>query len=112
MKIAVLGYGDRGRLYAGLFLEQGANICAVCDTDTYKLELAIKDCSLKQSQCFKTEDEFWAAGKIADLLVISTLDQLHYKHTMKAIELNYDILLEKPIAPSLDECKAIENAAK
>lgn len=112
MKIAVIGYGDRGWGYAHYFRENGATIQAICDLDTNKLQQAAEKYNLTKGQIFSDEESFWDAGKIADLLIISTLDQLHYRHVMKAIELGYDILLEKPIAPTLAECQAIEKAAK
>lgn len=112
MKIAIIGYGDRGNVYAHFFRENGAEIVAICDTSESKLKNAAEKYNLSTEQTFLTEEEFWAKGKLADLLVVSTLDQLHYQHVMKAIDLGYDILLEKPIAPTLKECQDIEKAAK
>ena len=79
MKVAVIGYGDRGFGYAHYFRENGANICAVCDTDTKKLQQAAEKYALSENQVFDNEEDFWKAGKIADLLVVSTMDQLHYR---------------------------------
>ena len=112
MKIAVIGFGDRGRGYSYHFNGVGATIQAVCDVDDNKLKMAADRYNLSEEQLFSNEEDFWAAGKIADLLVVSTMDQLHYGHVMKGIELGYDILLEKPIAPTLKECQEIEKAAK
>ena len=112
MKIAVIGYGDRGWGYAHYFRENGATVSAVCDTNTKKLRQAAEKFSLSDSAVFADENEFFAAGRLADLLVVSTLDQLHYRQVLKAIEVGYDILLEKPIASTLTECRAIEKAAK
>lgn len=112
MKIAVIGYGDRGWGYAHFFNEYGATVSAICDTDANKLNQAAEKYGLKKEQLFLSEDDFWRAGKVADLLVISTMDKLHHKQALKAIELGYDILLEKPIATSLKECKDIEKQAK
>jgi predicted dehydrogenase len=46
-------------------------------------------------------------------LVISTPDALHYAQAVRALDLGYDILLEKPIAVTEAECVAIgKKAAK
>ena len=37
MKIAIIGYGDRGFGYAHYFRENGVEIFAVCDADKNKL---------------------------------------------------------------------------
>ena len=112
MKIAIIGYGDRGMGYAYYFRENGATIAAICDLNENKLKSAAQQYNLTEEQIFSNEEGFWNAGKIADLLIVSTLDKLHYGHVMKAIELGYDILLEKPIASTLKECQEIEKAAK
>lgn len=108
MKIAIIGYGDRGNGYAHLFKEHGAEISAICDTDKNKLQKAAEKFNLDSEHIFANEEDFWAKGKLADLLIVSTLDQLHHRHVMKAIELGYDILLEKPIATNLEDCKMLK----
>lgn len=112
MKVAILGYGDRGMLYGDLFVQNGVEISAVCDLNSLKLEKAVKKLGLPKNKCFSNEQAFWRQGRIADLLVISTLDQHHYAQAIKAIEAGYDILLEKPIATTLQECKNIARFAK
>lgn len=46
-----------------------------------------------------------------DLLIITTMDTMHYEPLMKALERGYkNILLEKPISPSKEECIEITEA--
>ncbi len=51
-------------------------------------------------------------GKIADVCFVCTPDRLHYKPTIRALEMDYNIFLEKPIAPTLEQCQHIEKLAK
>ena len=44
--------------------------------------------------------------------MIATSDFDHYEPAMRAIELGYDLLLEKPVAPTERECCEIANAAE
>jgi len=53
------------------------------------------------SACFETWDQALATGKIADVVVNCTLDQMHYKSGLAALNLGYDMLLEKPICHTL-----------
>ena len=62
--------------------------------------------------CFNSWEEILSKPKMADVAIISTQDQLHYAPAMKAIELGYDLLLEKPVAPTPKECADIANFAK
>lgn len=50
--------------------------------------------------------------KFADAIIITTPDNLHYGPCMKALEMGYDVLLEKPISPSEKECRDILSLAK
>lgn len=50
--------------------------------------------------------------KMADVAVIATQDNMHYEPAMRAIELGYDLLLEKPVAQTARECADIARAAR
>jgi predicted dehydrogenase len=51
-------------------------------------------------------------GKMADAAFICTPDRLHYEPAIRALELNYDLVLEKPITPFLNQCQEIAQLAK
>ena len=111
MKFAVIGIGGRGTIYAHFIREYGHEIVAVCDTDEKRLQYAQEEYGVKPENLYRDENEFFAGGKKADALVIATLDTLHYRQTMQALQLDYDILLEKPIAMTLQECEDIRDKA-
>jgi predicted dehydrogenase len=110
MTFAIIGLGGRGSTYAHFIKYYGSELVAVCDPDTSKKEIA-KEHGMPEGGFYTDEDEFFAAGKLADALVISTMDNLHYREAMKALELGYDILIEKPIAMTLEECEKIRDKA-
>ncbi len=56
--------------------------------------------------------ELLARPKMADVAVIATQDNMHYEPALKAIEQGYDILLEKPVAQTAQECADIARAAR
>ena len=51
-------------------------------------------------------------GKLADAALICTQDQLHVAPTLAAMELGYEVLLEKPMATSLADCLTLTRAAE
>ena len=110
MTFAIIGLGGRGSTYAHFIKYYGSELVAVCDTDASKRELA-REYGVYDDMFFTSEDEFFAKGRLADALVIATMDSLHYRQAMKALELGYHILLEKPIAMTLSECKDIKELA-
>lgn len=114
-KVAILGYGGRGKNYAWVLRfahKNTAKVVAVIDTNTERLEVAKHTEKLTDDCLFNNIDDFLAKGKIADWLFICTQDRQHYEHTIKAIEAGYNILLEKPITPNVKECVDIEKRAK
>ncbi|MBD5132359.1 MAG: Gfo/Idh/MocA family oxidoreductase [Clostridiales bacterium] len=110
MNFAIIGLGGRGSVYAHYINEYGARLVAVCDINADKYSLAAKY-GVSENGFFTDESEFFKRGKIADALVISTMDGLHYEQAMRALDFGYDILLEKPIALTLEQCKSIERKA-
>lgn len=108
---AILGYGNRGSIYADeLFATQGVRIASICDINPENLKRAKEKYSLPEEVCFTDENAFFSQ-KRADCIVIATMDKLHVGQVLRALRLGYDILLEKPIATTLEDCDAIEREA-
>ncbi len=61
---------------------------------------------------FDTWEEILAEGKLADAAVIATQDHMHTEPALKALDLDYDVLLEKPMAPTLEENVRLARAAE
>ena len=57
-------------------------------------------------------EEMLAQPKMADYMVIATQDAQHKDHALKAMELGYDLVLEKPISNKLEDIVMIANKAK
>lgn len=73
----------------------------------------VADCfSLDASQCFVDYRDFFQQPVEADAIMICTPENMHFEPTMQAIERGYHILLEKPIAQTLEECMLIAQAAR
>jgi predicted dehydrogenase len=112
MKIAILGCGSRGRTYAGIVssMPERYNITAACDVIPTRAGI-VASLSEAGTPIYENDDDFFRAGKLADLLIIATQDRDHYDHALRAIELGYDILLEKPAATTLADCEELHRRA-
>lgn len=109
---AFIGIGNRGGVYSKYFAQsKDVKIVAGCDVNKKRLDDFALTCNVKNDNLFTNPIEFFKQ-KRADVLVISTLDNLHCEQTIKALELGYDVLLEKPVAPTLTEIEKILNAQK
>ena len=114
LKIAIIGLGNRGRETYGAALTQlpeKAKIVAVAEILPDRLEQASKDFNLPKEMCFESAEEFLKHPKMADAVLVCTQDQQHVAHAIPALELGYDVLLEKPISPSEEDCRALLKTA-
>jgi hypothetical protein len=112
MKVAVIGLGQRGLGYIRIInhYHKDVEITAICDKYAARVdEVALKyDIKTK----FYKDEDFFKAGKLADAIIIATQDRDHYVHGLKAIELGYNILMEKPVSPIISQCLELEQKAK
>lgn len=111
--VAILGYGDRGRRYAMLCknMPKDYKIVNIIDPSKEKLNLAKNDLNLSDNDLYYSLDEFLKSDTKADWMFICTQDKLHHEHTIKALNNGFNILLEKPIACSIEDCLDIEKLA-
>jgi len=109
-----LGAGNRGTVYgnfAAKFPDQ-MKIVGVAEPITFRNNLYAKTHNIPDENRFDTWEKVFQKPKFADAIIISTPDYMHYAPCMKALSMGYDILLEKPIAPTEKECRDILAMAK
>ncbi len=115
VKIAVLGVGSRGLEYMSFvkyFHKKEAEIVAICDYNPTRLAQVAKHFKLPADKCFASEEDFFGVGKLADAIFICTQDKSHYGHALKALDLGYNIMLEKPVSGNIAECEDLAQKAK
>ena len=114
-KVIVIGCGGRGKTYSDIMADQFGEdfeIVAVAEPVDARRNYMKEKHSLPEEMCFNTWEPLLELPKLADIAVIATMDRDHYGPAMAAIEKGYDLLLEKPIAPTPEECRAIQHAAE
>ena len=112
--IAIIGAGGRGQGHAKRVTEHGhlGKVVAVAEPrDEYRREL-VDSCDIAAGMAFRDWKEFVARPQMCDAVVISTMDRDHVGPAVACMNLGYDVLLEKPLATSLNDCRAIEAAQR
>lgn len=114
LSIAVLGCGSRGRTYSRIIasFQERYRLTAAVDPVESRRESVASLAPAGQIRSFDSAEAFFAAGRLADVLIIATQDSQHFDHAVQALELGYDLLLEKPAAESLDRCEEIDRRAR
>ena len=107
--VMIIGAGSRGRTYARYAekFPQSMKVVGVADLNPNRRKAMAKKHNIPAENQFGHFNEALSKAKLADAVVIATPDNLHYEPCMKALELGYDVLLEKPVAPTEKECRAI-----
>lgn len=110
----VVGYGNRGGVYADYSLQNPTElkIVGIVDPNPFKLEQAKSRYNLTDKQVFKTWEDFLAAHIETDIVINATMDELHYETGMAILKAGYNMLIEKPIVNSKDELLALKNEAE
>ncbi|MWV46078.1 gfo/Idh/MocA family oxidoreductase [Paenibacillus sp. HJL G12] len=111
----VIGAGDRGmRAYAPYALAhpEELQIVGVADPNRLRREAFAKEHHLTEDQQFESAGDILALEKFADVAIICTMDTMHLEPTLKALQLGYHVLLEKPMSPVPAECVLMEQEAK
>lgn len=113
-KVILIGAGRRGSSYVKEMhhLQDKYEVVAVADPQENRRQIVKDLWNLPEEMCFKSWEEILERPKFADLAVICTVDSMHYEPAIKAIDLGYHLLLEKPVAQTPRECADIVAAAK
>ena len=111
---AILGMGNRGTAYARNILKypEQSEIVAMADNRRVRLDAANKYLNLPEERLFADAESILAQPKMADIMIIATQDSQHRDHAIRAMELGYDLLLEKPISNKLEDIRVIAEVAK
>lgn len=111
--LVVVGAGGRGDAYANYVKTSPdeAEIVAVCEPRKQWREQFAKKFGLSEEQCFNDWKDLLSKPKLADAVLICTVEDLHRDIAVALADMKYHILLEKPMAPSEEECVEIYNAA-
>lgn len=110
----VVGYGGRGAAYARYSRQNPEElaIVGVAEPNAARLASAAQWHNIPEEGQFSSWQALVAQPKMADFAILATQDNMHYEPALALIEKGYDLLLEKPMAPTPQECKAITEAAE
>lgn len=112
--VVLVGAGSRGTTYTdyGLRFQKAMTVVGVSDINEERKKIAADKHKIPEKYQFGDWSEVFKVPKFADAVIISTPDNLHYEPCMKALEMGYQVLLEKPAAQSAQQCYDILNQAK
>jgi len=113
LKVILIGAGGRGTTYTDIMYDmpEKFEVVGVAEPIEDRREYIRTKHNIPADKCFDTWEKILDIPKFADVAVIATMDRMHSEPAIKAMNLKYDLLLEKPAAPTPEECVEIKKAA-
>ncbi len=114
LDLLIVGAGQRGQAYAQYALENPdrAAIRAVAEPREFHRQQMARRYGILPDKLFGDWKEPASQKKMADVVVIATQDKMHTEPALAFANMGYDVLLEKPMAPTEDECRRIVDSAQ
>ena len=114
VSIVAIGAGNRTNKYLEYVKQHPdrVRLVGVVELNDIRRQSVAERFGLEPSQCYADYHDFFRNPVQADAVMICTPENMHFEPAMLAIEAGCHVLLEKPIAQTLEECQAIGEAAR
>ncbi len=112
-KLIIVGAGNRGTAYAQYAVHHPdqVQIVGVAEPRQFHRNHIAENHQISVDKVFNDWQALAQQPKFADAVIIATQDKMHVEPAVAFANLGYHILLEKPIAPTPEECHLIVDAA-
>ena len=114
VKILIVGCGARGSGYGRFVLQcpERAKVVAIAEPIAERRNAVGDAHNVPPEYRFNSWEDVARLPRLADAVLICTQDQMHEAPAIAFAQLGYDILLEKPMAPTAESCRRIVAAVK
>ena len=102
----IVGAGGRGLAYGRFAKEypREMNVVGLAEPDPIRRQRFLSEHKVAPAMVFDDWQSLLEGGtRKATAIINCTMDRMHYASTMKMLDMGYDVLLEKPMAPVLGE---------
>lgn len=105
IRAVLVGVGHRAVLYGSYALghPEQMQVVGVADPDEGRRDRVAAMFGVPPARCYRTAAELAAQPRFADVAINGTMDRQHVPTTLPLLEAGYDVLLEKPVAPTREE---------
>lgn len=112
LRVGIIGVGNIAEAHVDGYrrFPEECEIVALHDVVAGKAAARGRDLGLDAATAYDDLDEMLATARL-DLVSIATPPATHSELTIRALRAGVDVLVEKPMAPSLEECDAMIAAA-
>ncbi len=112
LRVGLLGYGLAGSVFHGPLIDAtpGLEIATIVTADATRQSRAGRD--FPRARIVPSADDLWARADEHDLVVVATATGSHAALATLAVDSGLAVVVEKPLAPTLTQARAlVERAA-
>ena len=114
IRLAVIGIGNRAQKYMKYLLQHPEDACItyLVEPNPVRLHQAQDLMHVEADHCFRETEMFlMERHEDVDAVIIASPDDRHFDQCMRCIRHGYHVLLEKPIATTVQQCHTLAEAA-
>jgi predicted dehydrogenase len=110
----LVGAGSRGTMYASYALERPGElrVVGVAEPRAAARDQVTAAHHLPPDRMWSDWRQLAASDRLSDAVIIALQDSLHAEAAIAFARKGYHILLEKPMAPTLEECEEVARACR
>jgi len=115
VELALLGAGNRGTFAYGGYARRyphRVRFIAVAEPDAGRRERFANEHAIPPERRFDSWEALLGRPQMAEALINATMDRTHLHSTLAALGAGYDVLLEKPMATTAEDCVRLVQAAE
>lgn len=114
ISLIVVGAGSRGNAYAAYARQHPdeLRVVGVAEPRAYQRESFARLHGLSPERCWSDWRPLLGRPRLADGVIIATQDHQHVEPAVALATHGYHLLLEKPMAPTVEECLRVVDAVR
>ncbi|WP_049900185.1 Gfo/Idh/MocA family protein [Halococcus agarilyticus] len=105
-RVGIIGLGNIGRFHADRLVDHGVDLAGGVDIDP---DVRNRFADAYATDTYETASDLFA---VADAVIVATPNRFHEEYAVDALEHDVHVLLEKPLAHSIESAEGIVAAAE
>jgi len=112
LRVALIGYGLAGRVFHAPLISATAGLELVSVVTADPARRAQAAAEVPGAQVLASPEDLWAGASVPDLVVVAAGTAVHAALALAALGAGIPVVLEKPVAPTVADARAIAEASR
>jgi scyllo-inositol 2-dehydrogenase (NADP+) len=112
VRVALIGFGLAGSVFHAPLIDSvdGLKLTAIVTANSQRTAQALA--TYPRAEVFSSVEDIWKSAGDYDLVVVASPNRFHYDHAYAALSANLHVVVDKPVASSVQECRDLINCSQ